>query len=80
MLTTAQCEFIKARKVLRVTRAVVGGFPQKIEVVSSNTGRKMVFVVDVEAGMANEFWDGEMCEYVPVEPLPNVVKLVVYND
>jgi hypothetical protein len=48
-------------------------------VQSHYTGAVIEFEVDVEAGIAAEFWDGEMCEYVPVEPVPNVVKLVVSN-
>jgi hypothetical protein len=81
MLTTAQCEFRKATKTLRVAHSLIGGgFPAEIQVVSVHTGKIMTFKQDIEAGIANEFWDGEMCEYVPAEPLPNVAKLVVYND
>lgn len=80
MLALSACEYRKASKTLVVSSALVGpGFPKKIEVKSHHTGAVIEFEVDLEAGIANEFWDGELCEYVPVVPVPNVVKLVVSN-
>jgi hypothetical protein len=80
MLALSACEYRKASKTLVVSSALVGpGFPEKIEVKSHHTGKVIAFVVDVEAGIACEFWDGEECHYVPVDPVANVEKLVVSN-
>jgi hypothetical protein len=54
-------------------------FPQTIVVHSHHTGRSVKFVQDREAAERNEFWDGEACQYKPVEFVPNVKSLMVYH-
>lgn len=80
MLALSACEYQKSSKTLVASSALVGpGFPARIEVLSHHTGKVVVFEVDVEAGIAHEFWDGEECHYAPVEPVPHVLKLVISN-
>jgi len=80
MLALSACEYRKASKTLVASSALVGpGFPNRIEVLSHHTGKVVVFEVDIQAGIEHEFWDGEECEYVPVDPIPNVAKLVISN-
>jgi len=69
-------EFRKASKVL-VMSGFEASFPAQIDVESSASGRIVRFVVDQEAAMDNEFWDGEEMHYVPSEALPNVKHLVL---
>jgi hypothetical protein len=76
-LRTSQCEYRKAQKTLIVSSELTPGFPERVRVTSDVTGRTVDFVVDVEAGIAAEFWDGEMCEYKPVEPMDRVICLVI---
>jgi hypothetical protein len=78
-LELSACEYQKAQKLLVVSSDITGGFPDAIRVVSHHTGKVVLFEVDVQAGIDHEFWDGEMCEYVPVEATPNVTRLVVSN-
>lgn len=78
-LQLSECEYRKAQKLLVVSSSVTPGFPRSVEVVSHHTGKVIKFEVDVEAGIAAEFWDGEMCEYIPVEPCERVERLVISN-
>lgn len=39
-------------------------YPQKFELVSSQTGVTITFFQDDEAAMRNEWWDGEYMEYI----------------
>jgi hypothetical protein len=79
-ISTADCTFEKASKTLFVKHDLVGGgFPEKIDVISAYTGMVVTFTVDIEAGMAAEFWDGEECHYVPESEVPNVKTLVIHN-
>lgn len=59
-----------------------GNFPQSLDVVSDHTGRTVRFVYDLAEALRNEFWDGEMVEYVPsaVDGKVNVERLVIFND
>ena len=80
MISTRDCEFVSKHKVLRVpSEKFAGGFPSIITVMSHHTGKVIDFKVDVEAAIAAESWDGEMCEYVPTEKVANVNRLVVYH-
>jgi|FreactcultureFD7_1027221.scaffolds.fasta_scaffold00621_6 hypothetical protein len=51
-------------------------FPDHISVHSEHTGRVVEFVQDHEKAEANEFWDGELMEYIPTEHLPKVNRIV----
>jgi hypothetical protein len=77
-------EYDKARKVLSIKRDSFyyeGRFPREVKVKSHITGRIIKFVMDEEAAIQAEFWDGEMYEYIPAagEIVPNVATLVIYN-
>lgn len=78
-----QCEYDQTRKIMRVASEIFRdcGFPKEFEVESVHTGDVVKFVVDQEAAMAAEFWDGEMCEYIPVDPAyrARVKKFVIYH-
>ena len=74
-----QFEFFKERKAMYAVTNNLGitGYPREFQVFSVNTGRTVKFVMDDEAAEANEFWDGEMMAYVPLEYLPNVDKVIL---
>ena len=67
---TNQFSFNKDSRVLTASifkfvdvRDYLGGFPSKFDMVSGHTGRTVKFVMDEEAAIRAEFWDGEMCVY-----------------
>ncbi len=67
---TNQFRFNKDRRTLSASMSAiigqfyVGGFPSKFTLESAHTGRVVEFETDDEAAIRNEFWDGEMCEYI----------------
>ena len=73
------CEYRKASKELLLSSSHTRGFPDRIDIVSHHTGNVVTFAVDVQAGIDCEFWDGEQCEYVPVEPNDRVHRLTIHN-
>jgi hypothetical protein len=60
----------------------LNGFPRYLRVQSHKTGAIQVFVYDQATAEANDFWDGELAEYIPEDvAFRNVVKkLVILND
>lgn len=81
MIRTDQLTYDKDRKVL-VGKSYLFNrtFPKEIMVLSSETGRTVRFINDLNAAYENDFWDGEQMEYKPDIPLKNVVKLVISHD
>jgi hypothetical protein len=80
VIELSKCEYIKhAKKMLLSSEVFGGGFPDSFMVHSNHTGRLVKFEVDLEAAINNEFWDGEMCEYIPTEVLPNCKRIVVHH-
>jgi hypothetical protein len=76
----AYFDYDNTTKTLRTNSENLGGtFPRVIEIRSHHTGRVARFVVDEARETEMEGWDGELCEYIPTQPLPNVVRLVVYH-
>jgi hypothetical protein len=73
------CEYRKATKTLLLSSTHTRGFPDLVDIVSHHTGNVVTFAVDVQAGIDCEFWDGEECHYVPVEPNARVECLVIHN-
>ena len=84
MSATARLEHCSFRKetgtLVLASEFFAGGFPEEVDITSHHTGVTVRFRKDVEAGIANEFWDGEMCEYIPVDPTNNCRKLVVHHE
>lgn len=79
MFNTSDFVFNPRTKVMtaRLQELKLGNsFPRQIEVRSEHTGRVVKFTYDIEAAERNEWWDGEMAEYVPVGDA-NVKKLVI---
>ena len=79
-----QMDFNKEKKILLCNlnySPYCGMYPDIILVTSHHTGETVKFVQDREAAYENEFWDGEMMEYIPHGiDLPNVKKLVVWFE
>jgi hypothetical protein len=75
----ADFEFDKSRGVLLgKSKNHRAAFPQELVVVSHITGREVLFVqVSPEVQMENEFWDGELMEYVPADSDTKVKCLVL---
>jgi len=55
-------------------------FPKQINVTSHWTGRQVRFVVDYARNEVNEWYDGEQCDYRPVDPSGNVERLSVCHN
>lgn len=73
--------FVKQRKELRIAKSNIGGvYPDSITVRSHHTGNEVKFVYDAEAAMRNEFWDGILAEYIPVQDIKNVASLIVFAE
>ena len=76
-----KCEFLKHMKVLGLASEYFG-MPQTFYVKSHHTGRTVRFI-PVQPGdhlFCEDGWDGEQQIYRPVEPLPNVEYMVIYNQ
>lgn len=77
----AHCSFRKETGVLTVASEFFGGsFPNEVSVRSHVTGNVVRFVPDEAAAIAAEFWDGEMCEYIPIDPVNNCKRLVIIHE
>jgi hypothetical protein len=75
------CTFNKETGVLVVaSEFFAGSFPTEVSIKSTFTGNVVRFVKDEAAAIAAEFWDGEMCEYVPIDPVNNCKRLVVIHE
>ncbi len=72
----SECKFTKSTKTL-VMSFPSCQFPDVVKLTSNHTGKVIEFVRDTAAAEQNEWWDGEMYEYKPIEEVPNVVKLVL---
>lgn len=75
------CRYDKSTKTLTLASEPYG-MPPKIRVRSHFTGRIVEFI---PAPIGHRFFDedgfdGEMVIYIPVVELPNVEKLVIYNE
>jgi hypothetical protein len=81
-LSLQQFQFVRKSGLLSIASKYVNGrqFPDTIDIRSHHTGRVVRFVKDTEAAIRNEFWDGEACQYKPLEPIPNVKSLMVFCD
>lgn len=54
----------KRRQFTIYSETYGGSFPHRVLLKSPKTGAVAIFVRDEEAALANEFWDGELCEYI----------------
>lgn len=80
--TTDNFNYDKSTKVMTAEAAMLGitRFPERITITSVHTGKSVDFVQDREATLKNEFWDGELVEYIPVPgSITNVKKVVIFN-
>lgn len=73
-LNTTDFQYFKDRKLLQ--KVYEEQWPDKIEITSAHTGRIIVFQqVSYEVQAGNEFWDGELMEYVPTDATETDVKV-----
>lgn len=79
--TTNQFHFGKLRRIMTADLSALGltTYPEKFSVTSDHTGKIVEFVQDTNAAIFNEFWDGEIMEYIPADQKVNVLKLVLYH-
>lgn len=56
-----------------------GAFPADLIISSHHTGNEVRFVKDHAAAERNEWWDGEMYEYLPVDPTNNCSGLTIIH-
>jgi len=57
------------------------GFPKTLTLKSDQTGRIVMFIKDEQSAIDNEFWDGEMYEYIPSDSgKVNVKKLIIISQ
>ena len=74
------CSFNKETGRLTMSSELYcGGFPAELVVHSHHTGNDVVFVQDHHAAARNEWWDGEMYEYLPVDPTNNCSGLTIIH-
>ena len=75
------CEYDKERRVLKMASEYFG-MPLTFFVRSHHTGKEVRFVPVTPADVLfdQDQWDGEQQIYRPVEHLPNVDRLVIYNQ
>jgi hypothetical protein len=76
------CEYVKARKVLKLSSEIFAGrFPAQLFVKSHHTGKEVRFVpVGPEDRLFDaDQWDGEQQIYRPVGNVPNVDHMVIYH-
>jgi hypothetical protein len=81
MVSTAQCQYDKARRVLTLSSEVIG-MPGEFWVRSHHTGKIVKFTA-VQPGDSlfdQDGWDGQQCIYRPVVAVPNVDHMVIYNQ
>ena len=81
MVSTAQCVYNKTGRYLSLPSEVIG-MPPEFWVRSHHTGKIVKFVA-VQPGDSlfdQDGWDGEQCIYRPVDALPNVDHMVIYNQ
>ncbi len=81
MVSTAQCQYDKARRVLSISSEVIG-MPGEFWVRSHHT-TKIVKFTAVQPGDSlfdEDGWDGEQQIYRPTVAVPNVDHMVIYNQ
>jgi hypothetical protein len=75
------CEYNKTRKSLTLPSNYYGK-PAQFYLVSHHTGKKVLFK-PVQPGdrlFCEDQWDGEQQVYRPIDNLPNVDHMVIYNQ
>jgi hypothetical protein len=65
VMETKDFKWDKKNRILSAAKS--GGFPGVLKIRSSHTNIVIEFVQDDEAGVRNEFWDGEMMQYCSQE-------------
>lgn len=79
-INLAHCSFNKEAGHLTLSSEFfAGGFPAELIVRSHHTGNEVLFVKDHAAAERNEWWDGEMYEYLPVGPTNNCSGLTILH-
>ena len=58
----------------------LNGFPHVVKVFSPDSGRTATFEPDINAAERNEFWDGEMMEYISKDDFAKHICLTLVND
>ena len=83
MSTFTTLDFVYNKKTKTMSREMpalgLDEFPRNITIKSVYTGRMVVFIYDEVSAEKNEFWDGELAEYIPVGDT-NVQRLILFND
>ena len=81
MVSTAQCQYDKRRKVLTLATKVIG-MPLTFHVRSHHTGKIVRFVPVNPADPLydQDQWDGEMQIYKPIGTVPGVDHMIIYNQ
>lgn len=74
----ANCEWDSKKHVLTY-RLDSNSFPDRVFVRSHHTGKVVCFVADKISAERNEWWDGEMYEYITMsnDPKASKIKLVI---
>ena len=58
----------------------LNGFPRVVKVTSPDTGRVATFEPDLASAERNEFWDGELMEYISKDSFAANIRLTLVND
>ena len=73
-LELAVCSYQKDKNLLTY-QMQSGDFPDKVFIRSHHTGKVVCFTQDRIAAERNEWWDGEMMEYITLSNDPSASKL-----
>lgn len=82
--TLSQFDYDKGRRILTAELSTLqvppgAGFPNVLAIRSERTGKVVQFAKDLDAAQANEFWDGELFEYIALNIEPPL-RAVLLND
>ncbi len=81
VVSLKDCEYDKTRKVLKLASEYFG-MPPTFIVKSHITGRMVKFVTVTEDDplFDEDGWDGEQMIYRPVDSVPTIDYMVIYNQ
>lgn len=80
VINLQDCSFNKDTGRLTLSSEFFGGsFPAELVISSHHTGKGVMFVQDNTAAERNEWWDGEMYEYLPIESTNNCFGLTIHH-
>jgi hypothetical protein len=79
-LTKVNEDSVKWSMIADLSDFQLNGFPRVVKVTSPDTGRVATFEPDLVSAERNEFWDGELMEYISKDSFAANIRLTLVND